>query len=98
VSLRPLVLERVGPAVVVQLYADGFRDLSLDERRLTWHLYQAALAGRDIYYDQRYANALPLRDLLETMFRHRDRLEADVAAALETYLKLSGSTRGRTSI
>lgn len=87
-SLRPLVLERVGPAVVVQLYADGFRELPLDERQLTWHLYQAALAGRDIYYDQRYANALPLRDLLETMFRHRDRLEADVAIALETYLKL----------
>ena len=27
-----------------------------------WHLYQAALAGRDIYYDQRYAHNLEMRD------------------------------------
>lgn len=87
-SIRPLVLERVGPAVVVQLYADGFRDLTLTEKQLIWHLYQAALAGRDIYYDQRYVHALPLRDLLETMFEHRDRLDPDVRAAVEAYLKL----------
>jgi dipeptidyl-peptidase-3 len=87
-SIRPLVLERVGPAVVVQLYADGFSELSLVEKQLTWHLYQAALAGRDIYYDQRYVHGLALRDLLEVVYEHRDRLAPDVAAAVETYLKL----------
>ena len=34
---------------------------------LVWHLYQAALAGRDIYYDQRYAHNLEMRALLEAI-------------------------------
>ena len=50
---RPYLLERVGEAAVVQVYADGFRDLSQREKILIWHLAQAAIAGRDIFYDQR---------------------------------------------
>ena len=46
---RKYLLERVDDAAVVQLYADGFEKLPLDEKTLIWHLYQAALAGRDIY-------------------------------------------------
>ena len=64
---RPYLLERVDEAAVVQLYADGFRELPLNEKTLVWHLYQAALAGRDIYYDQRYAHALEMRDVLEAI-------------------------------
>ena len=52
---RKYLLERVDEAAVVQLYADGFEKLPLREKTLVWHLYQAALAGRDIFYDQRYA-------------------------------------------
>ena len=50
---RRHLLERVGPAAVVQLYADAFAHLSAADKRLAWHLYEAALAGRDIYIDQR---------------------------------------------
>ena len=46
-STRKYLLERVGDAAVVQLYADGFRDLPLAAKTLIWHLYQAAIAGRD---------------------------------------------------
>ena len=60
---RQYLLERVGEAAVVQVYADGFRDLPLREKMLIWHLYQAAIAGRDIYYDQRYAHNLEMRDV-----------------------------------
>src|SRR6185295_17451422 len=35
---RLYLLERVGEAAVVQVYADGFRDLPLRERTLVWHL------------------------------------------------------------
>ena len=49
---RKYLLERVDEAAVVQLYADAFRDLPLKDKTLVWHLYQAAIAGRDIYYDQ----------------------------------------------
>src|SRR5579864_830527 len=66
-SDRRYLLERVDDAAVVQLYADGFRALPLKEKTLTWHLYQAALAGRDIFYDQRYAHSLEMRDVLEAI-------------------------------
>ena len=55
----------------MQVYADGFKDLSLKEKTLVWHLYQAALAGRDIFYDQRYAHGLEMRDVLEAMLARK---------------------------
>src|SRR5437016_10857886 len=67
---RKYLLERVGDAAVVQLYADAFHELPLQEKTLVWHLYQAALAGRDIYYDQKYAHNLEMRDLLEAIITH----------------------------
>lgn len=87
-SAREYLIERVGPAAVVQLYADAFVGLAPRDRVLAWHLYEAALAGRDIYYDQRYEHALVMRDLIETLFVHRDRLDAGFADALATYTKL----------
>ena len=47
--------------------------LPLDQKILIWHLYQAALAGRDIYYDQRYRHALEMREMLEEILTHADR-------------------------
>ncbi len=69
-SNRKYLLERVDEAAVVQLYADGFDALPANERILTWHLYQAAIAGRDIFYDQRYAHSLDMRDVLEAIITH----------------------------
>src|SRR6266849_1449472 len=67
---RKYLLERVGEAAVVQLYADGFHDLPIREKTLIWHLGQAAIAGRDIFYDQRYAHSLTMRDVLEAIVTH----------------------------
>src|SRR5690242_19022014 len=67
---RTYLLERVDDAAVVQLYADGFSALPLRDRTLIWHLTQAAIAGRDIFYDQRYAHNLAMRDVLEALVRH----------------------------
>jgi dipeptidyl-peptidase-3 len=69
---RKYLLERVDDAAVVQLYADGFSELPLREKTLVWHLYQAALAGRDIFYDQRYAQGLEMRDVLEAIVRSKN--------------------------
>jgi dipeptidyl-peptidase-3 len=87
-ATRPYLLERVGEAAVVQLYADGFERLELRDKRLCWHLYQAALAGRDIYYDQRYARNLEMRAVLEAVITHADGIEADTLAAITRYTKL----------
>lgn len=64
---RKYLLEQIDDAAIVQYYADGFESLPLDQKILMWHLYQAALAGRDIYYDQRYAPALDMRRTLEAV-------------------------------
>jgi dipeptidyl-peptidase-3 len=88
VNGRRHLLERVGPAAVVQLYADAFEHLSATDKRLAWHLYEAALAGRDIYIDQRYEHGLLMRDVLEALLAGRDALEATVADAIERYTKL----------
>ena len=88
VPTRPYLLERVDDAAVVQLYADGFAALPLDQKTLVWHLYEAALAGRDIYVDQRYVHNLAMRDFLEAVVLHADGLPPDVASEFWRYTKL----------
>jgi dipeptidyl-peptidase III len=85
---RPYLLEQVDDAAVVQLYADGFQVLPLEQKLLVWHLYRAALAGRDIYYDQRYRHNLPMRAMLEAVISHPDGIPDDVLAEITRYTKL----------
>jgi len=87
-SDRQYLLERVGEAAVVQVYADAFRDLPLREKTLVWHLGQAAIAGRDIFYDQRYIHNLEMRDMLEALVPHASAIDADTWTAIEQYTKL----------
>ena len=85
---RRYLLERIDDAAVVQLYADGFEALSLRDKTLVWHLYQAALAGRDIYYDQRYEHNLEMREVLEEILTHSGGVDGGTLAAIEKYTKL----------
>jgi len=85
---RTYLLERIGEAAVVQVYADGFRDLPLREKILVWHLAQAAIAGRDIFYDQRYAHNLEMRDILEAIVTHPAGVERATLDEIERYTKL----------
>jgi dipeptidyl-peptidase-3 len=88
VDTRPYLLERVDEAAVVQLYADGFTALPLREKILIYHLYRAALAGRDIYYDQRYAHNLAMRDVLEEIVTHAAGIPPDTLDEIQRYTKL----------
>jgi dipeptidyl-peptidase-3 len=85
---RRYLLEQVDDAAVVQLYADGFDALSLDEKTLIWHLYRAALAGRDIFYDQRYAHNLEMRELLEEILTHPAGIDPETLQEILRYTKL----------
>ncbi|MBE3071692.1 MAG: hypothetical protein IMZ67_01840, partial [Acidobacteria bacterium] len=85
---RTYLLERVDEAAVVQAYADGFASLPLREKTLIWHLYQAALAGRDIYYDQRYAHSLEMRDVLEEIITNPSGVDPVTLAEVQRYTKL----------
>ena len=85
---RPYLLERIDDAAVVQVYADGFQALPLKERTLIWHLYQAALAGRDIFYDQKYAPSLEMRDVLEAIVTHAAQIDRATLDEIVRYTKL----------
>ncbi len=85
---RQYLLERVGDAAVVQLYADGFDALPLEEKTLIWHLSQAALAGRDIFIDQKHASALEMRGVLEQIVAHPQGVDQAALADIERYTKL----------
>jgi dipeptidyl-peptidase-3 len=87
-SDRKYLLERVDEAAVAQLYADGFASLPLDQKFLLWHLYGAALAGRDIYYDQRYAHNLEMRDVLEEIITHSGGVDPSTLTEILRYTKL----------
>jgi dipeptidyl-peptidase-3 len=85
---RKYLLERVDDAAIVQIYADGFSGLSLDEKRLVYHLTQAAIAGRDIYWDQRYAHGLAMRGVVEQILTHPAGIDAATLAEITRYTKL----------
>jgi dipeptidyl-peptidase-3 len=85
---RRYLLERVDDAAVVQLYDDGFESLPREQKVLVWHLYQAALAGRDIYYDQRYVHNLLMREVLEEILTHAQRIDPSTLAEIHRYTKL----------
>jgi dipeptidyl-peptidase-3 len=87
-SDRKYLLERVDDAAVVQLYAEGFSALPLDQKQLIYHLYLAAVAGRDIYYDQRYAHNLEMRDVLEEILMHSTGVDPQTLAEIQRYTKL----------
>ena len=85
---RRYLLESVDDAAVVQLYADGFAALDLRDKILVWHLYLAAIAGRDIYYDQRYTHNLEMRSLLEAILTHGESVDPRVLVEIRRYTKL----------
>ena len=85
---RPYLLERVEDVAVVQLYADGFEALPLDQKILIYHLYQAALGGRDIFYDQRYGHNLEMREVLEEILTHAQGIDPATLEAIHRYTKL----------
>jgi dipeptidyl-peptidase-3 len=45
----------------------GFEELPLKQKEMLYYLYEAALAGRDIYYDQNYKYNLKIRRTLEAI-------------------------------
>ena len=87
-SSRKYLLERVEDVAIVQLYVDGFDRLSLREKALIYHLSNAAIAGRDIYIDQRYRFSLPLRQTMEGILTHADGVDAKTLGAIRNYMKL----------
>ena len=52
---------------LVRYQVPGFDELPLQQKQLLYYLYEAALSGRDIYYDQSYRYNLLVRRTLEAI-------------------------------
>jgi dipeptidyl-peptidase-3 len=94
------VLETVGDCAIAPLEAHGFESLSQRDRILAFYLSRAALAGRDIYYNQMGRDGLEIRNLLEEILTHPHSLPTEFREALLRYLKAfwiaSGNHNERT--
>ena len=53
---------------VLRYQVPGFNQLTLQQKQLAYYLYEAALCGRDIIYDQSSKNGLTLRKTLEAIY------------------------------
>jgi dipeptidyl-peptidase-3 len=81
-------VDRFADVEVLRYEVPGFDELSLDEKKLAYYLSQAALAGRDIIYDQNYEHNLRIRKLLSAIIRtYRGDRDSDDFRKLVEYAK-----------
>ena len=80
--------DRFADIQVLRYRVPGFEQLSPQQKKLAYYLYQAGLSGRDIFWDQKYRNNLAVRKTLEGVLQsyHGERSGKDWEAFL-TYAK-----------
>mgnify|MGYP001826981589 CR=1 FL=1 len=90
-----VVVERFGDFELLRYEVPGFDDLSLQQKKLVYYLSQAALTGRDIYYDQNFEHNIRIRKLLAAIVKsyNGDRSADDYQALLD-YAKHVWYARG----
>lgn len=64
------LLEQFADLKIMRYQVPGFEDLSLKQKELIYYLSQAALAGRDIIFDQNYKYNLAVRRTLENIIEN----------------------------
>ena len=80
--------ERFADVRILRYRVPGFEALDTRTKELIYYLYEAALCGRDIIYDQKYRYNLAVRRTLEQIVRHyRDDRDTAEFRALTLYLK-----------
>ena len=82
------VVDRFADIEVLRYPVPDFEKLSLSQKLLVYHLTEAALAGRDILWDQNCRLNLELRDMLEKIYTgYTGDREDPEFKAFEKYLK-----------
>ena len=62
---------------VIRYQIPGFDELPLEQKELLYYLYEAALSGRDIMYDQNYKHNLQIRKTIEAIVKNEDKFKDD---------------------
>jgi dipeptidyl-peptidase-3 len=57
--------DRFADIQVLRYEVPGFNELDLQKKKLVYYLYQAAMSGRDIIYDQKYKHNLSIRKTID---------------------------------
>jgi dipeptidyl-peptidase-3 len=63
-------VEQFADLAIGRFQIPGFEDLPLQQKKLLYYLYQAALSGRDIVWDQDYKYNLKIRRTLEAIVKN----------------------------
>jgi dipeptidyl-peptidase-3 len=89
---KSVLLERIRGCgqdfAVVQLYADDFDELGSREKAQVYWLTEAAIAGRDIWFDQNHREALAVRRILEEILAHPGGVEKRTLRRIADYTRL----------
>ena len=62
------VMDRFADLQILKYRVPGFDELDLQKKKLAYYLYQAALSGRDIIYDQNYKHNIRIRKTIEAIY------------------------------
>ena len=82
------VVDRFADIEVLRYKVPDFENLSLKQKLLIYHLTEAALAGRDILWDQNGKYNLAIRDLIENVYsNYSGDKDSTEYKALEKYMK-----------
>lgn len=82
------VVDRFADIEVLRYQVPGFKELTLNQKLLVYYLTEAAIAGRDILWEQNGKYNLRMRLLLESIYKnYKGDRSSDDFKAFETYLK-----------
>ncbi|MEX1188854.1 MAG: dihydrofolate reductase [Bacteroidia bacterium] len=65
-----IVADEFADIQVLRYRVPGFDELSIKQKELAYYLYEAALSGRDIIWDQKYKHNLKIRRTLEAIWKN----------------------------
>lgn len=63
-----VINERFADLQMLRYEVEGFNELSSQQKELAYYLYEAALCGRDIIYDQKYKHNLAIRKTIAAIY------------------------------
>jgi len=81
------IIEYVEKTAVIESQVDGFGDLSLNDKMISYYLWYAGAVGDDIFYDQRYKFGLKIRDFFMDLLFFKEHIPQELYYKLEIYTK-----------
>ncbi|MFM2285140.1 MAG: hypothetical protein RLZZ543_637 [Bacteroidota bacterium] len=80
--------DRFADVLVLRYQVPGFDQLTIKQKELAYYLYEAAMSGRDIIWDQKYRHNLVVRRTIEAIWNsYKGLKKTDDFAKFEEYSK-----------